>query len=773
VSVSVSDSSSSRRSSSRSSEQSSDSGVPQPSENIVEPTRERLVFRTDIAGIRGIAVMLVTLCHFGVPGFSGGFIGPDLFFVLSGYLITGLLVKEYARNAYDRSVRTRLSKQRKRRKRSTRGKIAVGEFYLRRARRILPASLFVLLCVNIYARTSLNPLQVAQIKSDSWWTLLFGANIDFLRQSTDYFAQTSTVSPLQHYWSLAVEEQFYLVWPLLFLTAINFHSFKYRGKKFNWQQRLFGVFTSVFVLSFVWMLVEFTLTPKVAYFSTFSRAWELALGGALSLIPVETTSRKLGKGWTLLRIFALVAMLGSIAFVTPSNFGYTLVVPAAAVGFLLMSGSVTQGDVVQRILSLKPFVALGAISFSVYLWHWPVFVFGSDLGLMDTLQQRLIGVAVCIALGTVSYWMIERTFLGLSLPKFKRATKAVTRLGLAKSRVFTVSMTAALVAVLAIITYPTMWSAGPAPSGWKPPVRSKVTVLETQVPSTKVASPSETDPLMSSANALREAVKSAILNPVEVADLALLRQIQTASFRLPDTLASKCSMQQTYLVQCLFGKANAPRQWLVTGDSFTEMWAEGFADLARMHPDIAVRFMYVEECPNSWTRAGQLELSQLSHPETAGLCAQLHNRVRTYIRTHDVERLIFSDQIATLDTQQRLSAYAKGFFSYVNTLAITKDRVRLLGSPPQLPEISSCANKKITNLSECSVPISSQARWINAQRQIAVAAKLKYVDVTDWLCYQGVCPAVVSNMMVNSRQHLNQTFGRKLIPLLYASIANS
>jgi peptidoglycan/LPS O-acetylase OafA/YrhL len=716
--------------------------------------------------------MLVTLCHFGVPGFAGGFIGPDLFFVLSGYLITGLLVKEYAHNAYDRSVRTRLSKQRKRRKRSTRGKISIGQFYLRRARRILPASLFVLLCVNIYARIHLNVLQAAQIKSDSWWTLFFGANIDFLRQSTDYFAQTNAVSPLQHYWSLAVEEQFYLVWPLLFLTAINFHSFKYRGKKFNWQQRLFGVFTGVFAFSFVWMLVEFTVSPTASYFSTFSRAWELALGGALSLVPVAITARKWGSGWLALRVLALVAMVSSITLVTPTNFGYTLVVPAAAVGFLLMSGSVSQGDVVYRILSWKPFVALGAISFSLYLWHWPVFVFGSDLGLMETLQQRLIGVLVCIVLGTASYWLIERTFLGLSLPEFKRVTKAVTRLGLAKSRVFTVSMTTGLVAVLGIITYPTMWSA-PAASGWKPPVRSNVTVLETQVPSTNVASPTETDPLTSSTNALREAVKSAVLDQVEVADSVLLRQIQTTSFRLPDSLASKCSTQQSYLVQCLFGKANAPRQWLVTGDSFTEMWAEGFADLVRMHPDIAVHLMYVEECPNSWTRAGQRELIQLSHPETAGLCAQLHNRVRTYIRTHNVESLIFSDQIAIFDTPQRMSAYAKGFLSYVNTLRIARDRVRLLGSPPQLPEISSCANKNFTNLSECSAPIASQATWINAQRQIAVAAELKYIDVTSWLCYQGVCPAVVSNMIVSSRQHLNQTFGRKLVPLLYDSIANS
>jgi peptidoglycan/LPS O-acetylase OafA/YrhL len=412
-------------------------------------------FRTDIAGIRGIAVMLVVLCHFEIPGFGGGFIGPDIFFVLSGYLITGLLVKEYNKKIS---------------KRSGRGTISIGQFYLRRTRRILPASLFVLLCINIYARLNMNVLQVAQIRADSIWTVLFGANINFLRQATDYFAQNNAVSPLQHYWSLSVEEQFYFVWPVLFLTAASFHKLSFRGREFDWHQRLRAVFVALGIGSFAWMLIEFTTSPTTAYFSTFSRAWELAIGGALSLLSVERIAAKLGRAWTILRGAALATMVGSIAVVTPTNFGYTLVIPAVATGFLLISGAQAKDDPVYRLLSTKPLTALGAISFSMYLWHWPVFVFGRNLDLMNNLPQRIAGVVLCIALGTLSYWLIERTFLKIPLPTWKPRPNYNGRAGLATSRIFTSMVTVLVVAGLGLVTYPSSSaSEGSQVTAWAPP----------------------------------------------------------------------------------------------------------------------------------------------------------------------------------------------------------------------------------------------------------------------------------------------------------------
>src|SRR5947209_3685228 len=147
-------------------------------------------FRGDVEGLRAVAVLLVVLDHLEVPGFRGGFFGVDVFFVLSGYLITSLLAAEYAAKAAARGGR---------------GSISIRGFYVRRARRILPAALTVIAAVVVAGGVLLNELRVAQIRHDAVWAVFFGSNVNFVRQATDYFAQDLVASsPFQHYWSLAV-----------------------------------------------------------------------------------------------------------------------------------------------------------------------------------------------------------------------------------------------------------------------------------------------------------------------------------------------------------------------------------------------------------------------------------------------------------------------------------------------------------------------------------------------------------------------------------------
>ena len=166
-----------------------------------------IAFRGDVEGLRAVAVLLVVLDHLEVPGFRGGFMGVDVFFVISGYLITSLLAAECAKKAEAHGGR---------------GSISIPGFYARRARRILPAALTVIVAVVVAGGVLLNELRVAQIRHDAVWAALFGSNVNFIRQATDYSAQGLVdSSPFQHYWSLAVEEQFYLVWPALFLLVTS------------------------------------------------------------------------------------------------------------------------------------------------------------------------------------------------------------------------------------------------------------------------------------------------------------------------------------------------------------------------------------------------------------------------------------------------------------------------------------------------------------------------------------------------------------------------
>src|SRR5919198_53352 len=221
-------------------------------------------FRGDVEGLRAVAVSLVVLDHLEVPGFGGGFFGVDVFFVISGYLITSLLAAEYAKTAEARGGR---------------GSISIRGFYARRARRILPAALTVIVAVVVASGVLLNELRVAQIQRDAIWAVLFGSNVNFIRQASDYFAQGLIgTSPFQHYWSLAVEEQFYVVWPALFFVVARLGFF---GAPRRWRARVATAITAIGAGSLAWSIVATNHEPAGAYFSTFTRAWELALGALL------------------------------------------------------------------------------------------------------------------------------------------------------------------------------------------------------------------------------------------------------------------------------------------------------------------------------------------------------------------------------------------------------------------------------------------------------------------------------------------------------------
>jgi peptidoglycan/LPS O-acetylase OafA/YrhL len=214
-------------------------------------------FRPDIEGLRGVAVCLVVAYHATPRRFHGGFLGMDVFFVISGYLITGLLVREIEDT----------------------GRLSFAGFYARRVRRLLPVSALVLLTTALACSVFLSPIQQSRLRESASHTALYISNFWFLRQSTDYFAPAIGNDPFLHTWSLAVEEQFYLVWPALILLAL-------RGR--NPRRTLFAVMVAIGAASLalcVWLTR--TLQPW-AFFSPFTRGWEFAVGGiALLLAPWE------------------------------------------------------------------------------------------------------------------------------------------------------------------------------------------------------------------------------------------------------------------------------------------------------------------------------------------------------------------------------------------------------------------------------------------------------------------------------------------------------
>src|SRR4051812_34231219 len=249
--------------------------------------------RADLQGLRAVAVLLVVLDHAGVGFLDGGFVGVDVFFVLSGFLITGLLLSEAVEH----------------------GSVSLRGFYARRARRILPAASLTLVATCVAAYFLLNVVRARAAVVDSVWASLFGANIHFAHEATDYFARSQPPSPVLHFWSLAVEEQFYLVWPAILGLALFGISVGRRpadGVTMQSVRRLLLIIVAGGVASLLWSVHETAADPTRSYFSPATRAWELALGAALAIGTVELARLpppvRAAMGWLGLVAIAVAAV---------------------------------------------------------------------------------------------------------------------------------------------------------------------------------------------------------------------------------------------------------------------------------------------------------------------------------------------------------------------------------------------------------------------------------------------------------------------------------
>ncbi|MBP2450341.1 acyltransferase family protein [Mycolicibacterium lutetiense] len=372
--------------------------------------RLRASIRRDIPaldGIRAIAVALVLAGHGGVPGVAGGFIGVDVFFVLSGFLITSLLLDEFRRTE----------------------RIDLKGFWIRRAKRLLPAMVLMTLAVVI-ARPLFPSDAVTSLRDDAVGAFFWMANWVFVAADTDYFSQGATPSPLQHTWSLAVEEQYYLLWPLLVLgAALLVRRSPIGGVR---SSSTVVVRFTVFVLAVLGVIGSAVAAILLSgdagelnrvYFGTDTRAQALMIGAAAAALLVRDWSALTVSGtlirtrwrrwvaWTLPVIgIAVLAAAAHLATGSADEFHRGLLI-VVAVGAVLVVAPVAldQDGYVARALAWFPLVTLGVISYGVYLWHWPIFLIlnGERTGL-DGWSLLALRCAVTIAVAWVSWWAIEQ-----------------------------------------------------------------------------------------------------------------------------------------------------------------------------------------------------------------------------------------------------------------------------------------------------------------------------------------------------------------------------
>src|SRR5579863_2897986 len=363
--------------------------VPELDEDSLQPVETGAVtgdhsahqtFRPDIQGLRAIAVILVILAHASVPGFEGGYVGVDVFFVISGFVITSLLLRQPRRHVRDN----------------------LAYFYARRIRRIVPAATLTLIATTFAAYFLLGTNFVPQLLGDVRWASLFSANFRLIHTGSNYFIPGVAPSLVTHYWSLAVEEQFYLFFPLVVFSLAWFVPLRNRTS--------LGLFLVAAICASAWYSWHLTpISPTVAYYSPFTRFWEIALGGLVALLPgawarrtprwnaVLATAALIGLAWAVWRLNVTSVYPGVLAWW-----------PCGTTAILLWTGQASARGAVASWLSIRPLRYVGDISYSLYLWHY--------VWLMLPLQMihpptspwaRVIEVAGSFACAAFSYHVLE------------------------------------------------------------------------------------------------------------------------------------------------------------------------------------------------------------------------------------------------------------------------------------------------------------------------------------------------------------------------------
>nr|WP_234788802.1 acyltransferase family protein [Mycolicibacterium iranicum] len=694
-------------------------------------------FRGDIEGLRAIAVLAVVLFHAEMPGISGGFVGVDVFFVISGFLITGLLWREE----------------------TTTGTVKLSGFYGARARRLLPASAAVGVVTMIGAAILLPALQARPAMGDGIASALYVSNYWFILRGVDYFASNLPPSPFQHYWSLGVEEQFYLVWAPMILSVAWWVRRKRRRSTDHHlpSPRLFvTVLALVAISSFLLSFVATYVVPAVAYFSLPTRAWQLALGGLVALTAAHW--RRLPPraaavtGWT-----GLGLILSACLWLTPETLypGTAAVLPTLGAVLVIGAGCAAASRGCGRALAVSPMRAIGRVSYSWYLWHWPVLVFaplivGHSLGLAGRLAAALVSLGLAVL--TLRY--IENPL------RFAPAIRNSGWRSLGLGAVATATAVCVGAALLAIV---------PTPVGRGVPA-SPLTVAVAPVPAG------------SDVGAYDAAVRQAFGDVLAaVAASADLRDVPS---NLDPSLAEAPGESNAVLFggclrtpfqsgqpECAAGDTASATTVALVGDSHAAMWNPAFRRVAEERRWRLIT-MAKGACPlmdlpivNPLRRLLQL----VQH------CEQWRVEIMQRLRAERPQLIVLSSwrgygaEESLTGFRAYDAVWLQSLTRLVQQLRSTGADVLVLGPVPN-PQVSVpiCLSGHLDDVAACSPDrsVAVDASGIAAEAAATESAGGHYVDVTDLFCTDRRCPVIIGNTLVYfDSYHLTIEYSELLAPV--------
>jgi peptidoglycan/LPS O-acetylase OafA/YrhL len=697
--------------------------------------------RLDIEGLRALAVVAVVLDHL-VHWPHGGFVGVDIFFVISGYLISGILLREA----------------------TTTGRISFRQFYIRRMKRILPAAAVVLSVTVTVAYVVFYGGRASSIAGDAFWALLFSANWRFAILGTDYMNSGSSVSPLQHYWSLGVEEQFYILWPWIILSAL----YLARRLRTNKRGRVAVLASAVglsILVSFAFALWETQGNHTVAYFSTFSRGWELGAGALLAVLTPSFKGFVRPLRVALLWI-GLALLAGSTLLITPDTPfpAPNALYPVLGACLVILAGTGTQSGSYDRmawILTNPVSRYIGKISYSLYLWHFPVIIILATFVPAGSKRFYVLAVGLMVVLSIASFNLVEdpirRSSLGSSNVKDERPARR-RRIGPAAAvAIFVALLIAAPLTAFATLGQQQTADAG-ATTGPETPESSTATTVEGRQEQLRSALLAEQWPTLTPDPA-GMGPDGTLAKPVEWTKDGCLGGELSPLAHEKDVTANAG--------RCIYGSETATKSVIVFGDSTTMSFVPGIRK-ALEGQDLKIYVYTVAACSPTLVPAGedasaeecirfkawvQDEIQRLQ-PETV---------VSSFLRNDGHLRSKASGAEADAEWQRNISAMA----DYVTRRGA---RYVLFEAPAPAKADPSLCITRFSTPSDCTTeraPSSDNQSSVESRALGSLGKGALYVPTKDWFCVNGRCPAFIGNTALYADiNHISARASEELAPLI-------
>ncbi|MFJ3407422.1 acyltransferase family protein [Promicromonospora sp. NPDC090134] len=670
------------------------------------PVRTRK-FRPEVQALRALAVLLVVVYHIDPAVLPGGYIGVDVFFVISGFLITGHLWREV----------------------STTGSVSLKKFWAARARRILPASVVTTVGVIVLSLVLLPPSLV-----ESWWrqalaSVLYVENWALAAEAVDYQAASNDPTAFQHFWSLGVEEQFYLVWPLLVLLAVGIWGGARRGVVVKDPESLRRVLLVIFgvvgAASLVWGIRQSLADDPVAYYSTLTRVWELAAGGILALL-IRDTQRFAPLRSTMAVFGAATIVAAACLFDDGTPFpGFAALAPVLGACAVILAGRTTGPGSLRTVTESWGVQRIGDISYSLYLWHFPVIVFfgvytGRDPRFTDIMVILLASFSMAIA----SYALVEQPV---------RASRWFR----ADGRMLVTALVAMVLVAGLTLTLP--WRVQGIIERWDHNAQEAADEADQTIP---------------------EGIQRDFAPFVDGSTAISPNPIKAAQDKSPEVDACQAGQRDSVTTPCEFGATEDPAATVaVVGDSHAAMFTEPILQVATERNWRVVTYLH-SACPYSAdSRNGASPEIDACNAANAQTRAELRELAPDLVVTTFQE----SYSLAARDGEEHSGA--AGLAEVWNELTDRGSQVVVLRDTPHAREdVIECVTENYSDPTQCDQPRSDALGGRDTvPGALEEAPGVKSVDVLDYFCDEETCPAVIGNVLVyRDPNHVTRTYMTEL-----------